>query len=134
MNFDLSDEQRLLDDSLRRFLAERAPTTRVRELMESADAHDAKLWSELAELGVAGCSIAEEHGGAGLTLLDTAVIATALGHAATPTPFLGSAVLAPRLIAAAAPSFAARGAACVPWRAAPRSARSEPKASGAQTR
>jgi alkylation response protein AidB-like acyl-CoA dehydrogenase len=98
MNFDLSDEQKLLDDSLRRFLAERAPTPRVRELMETADAHDAKLWGELAELGVAGCGIAEEHGGAGLTLLDTAVIATALGHAATPTPFLGSAVLAPRLI------------------------------------
>jgi alkylation response protein AidB-like acyl-CoA dehydrogenase len=99
MDFGLSDEQKLLDDSLRRFLAERVPTTRVRELLETPDAHDGKLWSELAELGVAGCLIAEEHGGAGLSL-DAAVIATALGHAATPTPFLGSAILAPRLIAA----------------------------------
>ncbi len=99
MDFGLSDEQKLLDDSLRRFLAERVPTTRVRELMETDDAHDAKLWGELAELGVAGCRIAEEHGGAGLSLLDAAVIATALGHAAAPTPFLGSAVLAPALLA-----------------------------------
>jgi alkylation response protein AidB-like acyl-CoA dehydrogenase len=101
VDFGLSDEQKLLDDSLRRFLAERAPATRVRELMETPDAHDAKLWSELAELGVAGCLIAEEYGGAGLSLLDAAVIATALGHAATPAPFLGSAVLAPRLIGGA---------------------------------
>jgi alkylation response protein AidB-like acyl-CoA dehydrogenase len=100
MDFGLSDEQKQLDDSLRRFLAERVPTTRVRELIETPDAHDAKLWSELAELGVAGCLIAEEHGGAGLSLLDAAVIATALGHAAAPTPFLGSAILAPRLVAA----------------------------------
>ncbi len=99
MDFGLSDEQKLLDESLRRFLAERVPTTRVRELIETPDAHDAKAWGELAELGVAGCLIAEEHGGAGLTLLDAAVISTALGHAAAPTPFLGSAVLAPVLIA-----------------------------------
>jgi alkylation response protein AidB-like acyl-CoA dehydrogenase len=100
MDFGLSDEQKLLDESLRRFLAERAPTTRVRELIETPDAHDAKLWSELAELGVAGCLISEQHGGAGLSLLDAAVIATALGHAATPVPFLGSAILAPALLAA----------------------------------
>jgi alkylation response protein AidB-like acyl-CoA dehydrogenase len=99
MDFGLSDEQKLLDDSLRRFLAERVPTPRVRELIETPDAHDPKLWSDLAELGVAGCLIAEEHGGAGLALLDAAVIATALGHAAAPTPFLGSAILAPALIA-----------------------------------
>jgi alkylation response protein AidB-like acyl-CoA dehydrogenase len=101
MDFGLSDEQKLLDESLRRFLAERVPTTRVRELLETPDAHDPKLWSELAELGVAGCSIGEEYGGAGLTLLDAAVIATALGHAAAPTPFLGSAILAPRLLGGA---------------------------------
>ncbi|HEU4430358.1 MAG TPA: acyl-CoA dehydrogenase family protein [Myxococcota bacterium] len=101
MDFGLSDEQKLLDESLRRFLAERMPTTRVRELLETSDAHDAKVWSELAELGVAGCGIAEEYGGAGLSLLDAAVIATALGHAAAPTPFLGSAILAPALIAGA---------------------------------
>ena len=99
MDFGLSDEQKLLDESLRRFLAERMPMTRVRELIETPEAHDPKAWAELAELGVAGCLIAEEHGGAGLTLLDAAVISTALGHAAAPTPFLGSAVLAPALIA-----------------------------------
>jgi alkylation response protein AidB-like acyl-CoA dehydrogenase len=94
VDFGLSDEQKLLDDSLRRFLAERVPTTRVRELIETPDAFDAKLWRDLAELGVAGALIAEEHGGAGLGLLDAAVIATALGHAAAPTPFLSGAIAA----------------------------------------
>ncbi len=106
MDFGLSDEQKLLDDSLRRFLAERVPTTRVRELIETPDAFDAKLWLELAELGVAGGLVSEAHGGAGLTLLDAAVIATALGHAAAPTPFLSSAIAA--LVLADAGSAAQR--------------------------
>ncbi len=95
MNFGLSEEQRLLEESLARFLAERLPIPRVRELMESERGLDAESWRALAELGVAGCLIAEEHGGAGLALLDAAVIASVLGHGAAPTPFLACSVLAP---------------------------------------
>jgi alkylation response protein AidB-like acyl-CoA dehydrogenase len=100
VNFGLSEEQRLLDDSVRRFLAERLPLARVRELREREQAFDAAAWQELAALGVVGCLIGEAHGGAGLGAFDAAVIATALGHGAAPLPFLGGAVLAPVLLEA----------------------------------
>jgi alkylation response protein AidB-like acyl-CoA dehydrogenase len=100
MNFGLSEEQRLLDASVRRFLAERLPLARVRELRDDEQAFDGAAWKELAALGVVGCLVSEAHGGAGLGVLDAAVIATALGHGAAPLPFLSSAVVAPLLFAA----------------------------------
>jgi alkylation response protein AidB-like acyl-CoA dehydrogenase len=100
MRFGLSDEQRLLDDSVRRFLAERLPVARVRELRDTRAGFDAAAWTELAQLGVVGCLVPEEFGGAGLGVFDAAVIATALGHAAAPLPFLGPCVLAPLLLRA----------------------------------
>jgi alkylation response protein AidB-like acyl-CoA dehydrogenase len=100
MNFGLSEEQRLLDASVRRFLAERLPPARVRELRDEKDPCDAAAWQELAALGVVGCLVPEAHGGAGLGVLDAAVIATALGYGAAPLPFLSSSVLAPLLLEA----------------------------------
>jgi alkylation response protein AidB-like acyl-CoA dehydrogenase len=98
MDFGLSEEQRLLDDTVRRFLAERLPLARVRELRDAGESFDAGAWKELAELGVVGCLVPEPFGGAGLGVLDAAVIATALGHGASPLPFLGPCVLAPLLL------------------------------------
>jgi alkylation response protein AidB-like acyl-CoA dehydrogenase len=100
VDFGLSEEQRLLDDTVRRFLAERLPIARVRELRDAEQGFDATAWKELAALGVVGCLVSETHGGAGLGVLDAAVIATALGHGAAPLPFLSSAVLAPLLLEA----------------------------------
>jgi alkylation response protein AidB-like acyl-CoA dehydrogenase len=92
MDFGLSEEQILLQDTVRRFLAARCPTPRVREIMETPAAHDAALWSGLAELGVASILVPETHGGLGQELLDLAIVAEELGYAATPGPFLASAM------------------------------------------
>jgi alkylation response protein AidB-like acyl-CoA dehydrogenase len=100
MDFGLSEEQGLLDASVRRFLAERLPLARVRALREDTEAFDAAAWKELAALGVVGCLVPEAQGGAGLGVLDAAVIATALGHGAAPLPFLSASVLAPLLLEA----------------------------------
>jgi alkylation response protein AidB-like acyl-CoA dehydrogenase len=102
MDFGLSDEQALLADTVQRYLAERLPVARVREVAESEDGVDAEAWRGLAELGVAGCLVPEAQGGSDLTLLDAAVIATALGHGAATVPFLGTAVLAPLILREAA--------------------------------
>ncbi|MCH2170582.1 acyl-CoA/acyl-ACP dehydrogenase [Myxococcota bacterium] len=88
MNFDLSEEQRLLESSLDRFLAERCPVARVRELFDSGEGLDETLWRGLSELGVMGLHLPEEYGGSGLELLDLAVVAEAFGRHATPGPFL----------------------------------------------
>ena len=52
MNFDLSDEQRLLQDTVRQFLEGECPLTHVRAVFEG-EGHDPTLWKGLAELGVA---------------------------------------------------------------------------------
>ncbi len=101
MRFGLSEEQRLLEETLARFLVEHVPTPRVREIMKRDDAHDVGLWRELAELGAAGVLVAAEHGGSGLGMLDAALVAQRLGHAAAPTPFLASGVMAPTALATA---------------------------------
>ncbi len=100
MDFGLSDEQKLLQQTVRGHLAEFVPTARVREIMATPTAHDAKLEDGLAELGTTGVLIAEAHGGSGLGLLDAALISEALGHGATPAPFLATSVMAPIALAA----------------------------------
>ncbi|UCE87690.1 MAG: acyl-CoA/acyl-ACP dehydrogenase [Deltaproteobacteria bacterium] len=95
MDFGLSEEQRLFQDTLVRFLAETVPVARVREIVQTESGHDRAVWTALAELGVAGVLVPEAFGGGGLGLLDAALAMQALGGAATPAPFLGSAVMAP---------------------------------------
>jgi alkylation response protein AidB-like acyl-CoA dehydrogenase len=90
MDFGLSEDQLLLKDTVRRFLSERCPTARVREIMESESGHDEGLWSGLAELGVAGIIVPAADGGLEREFLDLVLVAEELGYAATPGPFLGS--------------------------------------------
>ncbi len=90
MDFGLSEEQVLLKQSVRRFLDEQCPTTRVRTVMESDTGHDSQLWQGLVDLGIPGLMIPPEQGGSGLGLLDLALVAEELGYAATPGPFLGT--------------------------------------------
>ena len=99
MDFGLSEEQRLLQDTIRRWLEAECPTTRTRTIMERPTRHDPALWQGLAELGVAGLVVPTEHGGAGLELLDAALAAEMLGWCCTPGPFLGATMAAVALVA-----------------------------------
>ncbi|MCZ6784820.1 MAG: acyl-CoA/acyl-ACP dehydrogenase [Proteobacteria bacterium] len=101
MDFALSEEQMLLAKTLERYLEEECPITRVRELVAERAGHDGGTWKDLSELGVAGILVPEEHGGSGLTLLDSAATAESLARGVAPVPFLGSAVMAPIALAAA---------------------------------
>ena len=99
MEFGLSEEQTLLQDTIRRFLADNAPLDRVRAFADEAD--DADIWQGLSELGVAGLIVSEDHGGVGLSPLDAVVVAEALGYAATPAPYLSTAIIVPTALQAA---------------------------------
>ncbi len=95
MNLEVSPEQRELRESVRRFLAERAPLPRVRELMDATDAMDADVWRQAAgQLGLQGIAIPEEYGGAGFSFAEQAIVLEELGGALYPGPYLASAVLA----------------------------------------
>jgi len=108
MNFGLSEDQVLLKETIRRYLESECPTTRVRAVMESETGHDPALWEGLASLGVPGLIVPSAHGGAGLELLDAALVAEELGYACTPGPFLGCALATAALLASANEGAAAR--------------------------
>ncbi len=108
MDFGLSDEQTLLKDTVRRYLEAECPTSRVRAIMEGPDGHDRSLWRGLAELGVPGLLVPPEHGGAGLELLDLALVAEELGWACTPGPFLAVALATVALLESGHEALAGR--------------------------
>ena len=95
MKFAVSDEQRELRDAVRRFLADRAPVSRVRELMETPDGTDPGVWQQAAtQLGLQGIAIPEEYGGGGFTFAEQAIVLEELGAALYGGPYLASAVFA----------------------------------------
>ncbi len=89
MDFGLSEEQVLLQETIRGFAENECPTMRLRELFDEGSGHEPALWSALVEMGVAGLIVPEEYGGAGMELLDLALVAEVLGETALPVPFLG---------------------------------------------
>lgn len=96
MRFALSEDQTMLQDSLNRTLADLVPLDRVRRFADAGETAEASdIWMRLAEQGLPGLMIPEDHGGLGLGMLEAALAAEALGRVVAPTPFLGSAVLAP---------------------------------------
>lgn len=99
MNFDLTEEQRMLQETVGQLAEKQCPPTEIQKNLEN-DEHDAALWKALSELGVPGLAIPAEYGGAGLEVLDLAVVAETLGYHAIPGPYLGH-VLAARAIALA---------------------------------
>ena len=105
MEFGLSDEQKMLADSLTGYLKTRCSLDAVRKIAATGTGLDEGLWNGLVEQGIAGLMVGEQHGGLGLTMLDAAVAAEALGYGAAPVAFAGSLVMAPlalRLSASAA--------------------------------
>lgn len=89
MDFGLSDEQLQLQSAIRDFVRSEYAGAKRREFFDGEAGHDAALWSGLMELGVGGVLVPEAFGGAGLDLLDAALIAEVLGEAAFAGPFLG---------------------------------------------
>jgi len=90
--FQLTDEQRALQDAVRSYLRDRFGPAQVRELYEhpESDGVPPALWQALGEQGWLAVLVPEEHDGIGLGLLDAAVLARALGAGTVPGPWLGT--------------------------------------------
>ena len=93
MDFDLTEEQRMLNDTVRRFYEQEAPTARLQEIYDAGAGLDRALWNRSAELGLAGLLVPEHYGGVGLEMLDLAVASDAMGYCAAPGPLLGHSLL-----------------------------------------
>ncbi len=92
MNFGLSEEQELLQQTVAQFIENESPVTRVRELYDGDAPYDPAAWKGICELGISGLMVPEEFGGAELGLVDLALVAEVLGAGAFPGPFLGHAL------------------------------------------
>jgi alkylation response protein AidB-like acyl-CoA dehydrogenase len=89
VNFDLTEEQDLLQETVRQQIDAECPPTRVREIFDGGTGFDESLWKSQIEIGLGAIAVPEEFGGAGLELLELALVAEVLGSRAAPGPFLG---------------------------------------------
>jgi alkylation response protein AidB-like acyl-CoA dehydrogenase len=91
VDFEFSDDQELLRDSVRRYLTDRAPLTYVRAHYGEAAVVD-DVWHGLAGIGLTGVLAPESAGGAGMGMVDLALSLGEMGRSAYPGPFAASAV------------------------------------------
>lgn len=98
MNFEHTEERRMLADSLNRFIAEQYGTETRNRTAATEQGYSTEMWEKFAELGVIGALLREEDGGFGGGGFDIAVVFEALGRGLVLEPVLGSAVLAAEAI------------------------------------
>ncbi len=99
----LSDEQQMLRDSARGFLAEHAPVAHLRRLRDTKDpvSFSRELWRRFAEMGWAGVLVPEAHGGVGLGHVEAGVLLEEMGRTLAPSPFFSTGVVAASAISLA---------------------------------
>ena len=100
----MTEERRMLRDTVAALVAKHADPAAVRAAMESDRGYDASLWQLLCEqVGAATLLIPEEFGGAGGELADAATVLQELGRALVPSPLLGTTLAELALLAAPEP-------------------------------
>jgi len=99
MNFDLSEEQQLLADSLKRYLANEYSIDARAKIVASSTGWSDTVWAAFAEMGLLGVPFAEEHGGFGGTAVDVMLVMEAIGEGLVVEPYWVNVGLAGRLIA-----------------------------------
>ena len=86
MHFDLTEEQKMLQDSVNGFLADQNDDAALTRYIDS-DTPDIDLWDAISELGLPAILVPEEHGGLGMDLLTAAVVMESMGFNGTPSNF-----------------------------------------------
>jgi alkylation response protein AidB-like acyl-CoA dehydrogenase len=97
----LTEDQRLLQDTVRPFMAEEgAIRTQLRHWRDTGctDGYGTGLWKQFAELGLTGILIPEDQGGSGLGAVEAGLVLEEIGRNLTPSPFLTTAVAAVRAL------------------------------------
>jgi alkylation response protein AidB-like acyl-CoA dehydrogenase len=89
MHFGLTQEQTLLQHTIRELASGELPPNRLRALFDEGTGFDPDIWRRTSEMGLAGLVVPEDYGGAGLELLELALASEVIGEAALPGPFLG---------------------------------------------
>lgn len=89
-----TEDQAVLADTVRPFMAEQAPISHMRGLREakSPTGYSENLWRRFAEMGFTGILIDEANGGLGLGQVEAGIVLEEIGRNLTPSPFLATAV------------------------------------------
>ena len=98
MRFTPTPEQQQLGDMVQRFLGDQYAFETRRKILESAEGFSREVWSKLAELGLLGLHVSEEHGGMAPAVVETLLCCTAMGKAMLLEPYVSSAILGTVLI------------------------------------
>ena len=93
MDFDLSEEQRLLKDSVDGLLADSYDFEQRKKYAAEKDGWSRQVWGKLAEQGLLGLPFSEEDGGFGGGAVETAIVMESLGRSLVLEPYLTTVVI-----------------------------------------
>jgi len=99
MDFDYSEEQRLLADTLKRFLADHYTFDARAKIIASAAGYSEDIWAAFAEMGLLGLPFAPEHGGFGGSAVDVMIVMEAIGEGLVVEPYLATVGLGAQFVA-----------------------------------
>ncbi|WP_033280437.1 acyl-CoA dehydrogenase family protein [Streptomyces sp. NRRL F-525] len=101
MALTFTEEQEQLRTTLRRFLADKAPSAAVRRAMDSGEGYDPRLWRQMADqLGLHGLALPEAYGGFGGGPVELGIVLEELGRVLLPSPYFATVALAGQALAA----------------------------------
>ena len=89
-----SEDETMLRDAARSFLAEASPVSSLRSNRDSGKPYDTELWSQMAQLGWTGVLLPEEAGGSDMGHRAAGILAEEMGEVLAASPFLSTAVIA----------------------------------------
>jgi len=93
MDFGFSEDQKMIQASIRDFLEKECPSDKVRELEASEKGYDPDLWRKMADLGYLGIHLPEEFQGTGGDFLDLMILMEEMGRKLLPSPFFSTIAL-----------------------------------------
>lgn len=98
MNFELTEEQKMMVDAVKRYVDNESPVTRFREQRNTETGWEAKAWKTMADQGWLAVAFPEAQGGYGGSFVDVSLILEQLGRGLVPEPYIPSVVLAGGLL------------------------------------
>lgn len=93
MNYDFNEDQKMIKDAARKFLAKECSSEFVREMAEDDKGFTPQLWQGMAELGWMSLLVPEEYDGFGGGFLDLIALLSEMGYVCLPGPFFSTVVL-----------------------------------------
>jgi len=93
MDFGFSEDQKMIQASIRDFLDKECPSDKVRELEATEKGYDPEIWRKMADLGYLGIHLPEEYQGTGGDFLDLMILVEEMGRKLLPSPFLSTIAL-----------------------------------------